>query len=77
LNEFSNWDSLPLLLKVKDTAKLLGYGTARIRVLCNANAIPCMRLGRAFVIPKEQLQLWIAKTCSDNASATFGGNPLT
>ena len=65
------------MLNVKETAKLLGYGEARIRALCNENAIPYLRLGRAFVVPKEQLQLWIAKKSIVNASATLRGNHFT
>lgn len=58
--KITEWDSLPLLLSVKETSQLIGYGQARVRELCNAKLLPCIRLGRAFRIPKEPLRVWLS-----------------
>lgn len=55
----TDWTQLPLLLSVRETAKIIGYGPARIRELCRVKAIPCVRLGRAYRIPKDALQQWL------------------
>jgi len=54
----TNWEELPLLLSVEETAKTTGYGQARIRELCRAGLMPNVRLGRAYRIPKEALRNW-------------------
>ncbi len=53
------WDKLPLTLGVKEVAEITGYGQARIRELCRAKRIPCIRLGRAFRIPRDSLRRWL------------------
>lgn len=56
----TNWDELPIILSVKETAVILGYGEASIRDLCRTHdGIPCLRYGRAYRIPKETLHQWL------------------
>lgn len=57
----TSWDDLPLMLGVKETAVVTGYGQARIRELCRARRIPCVRLGRAFRIPRDSLRAWLER----------------
>jgi len=61
LSKVTSWDQLPLTLGVRETAEIVGYGQARIRELCRANKIPCIRLGRAFRIPRDALRDWLLK----------------
>lgn len=56
-----SWEELPLLMGVKETATVIGYGQARIRELCKAGRIPNVRLGRAYRIPREALREWVLK----------------
>ncbi|OPX91942.1 MAG: Helix-turn-helix domain protein [Pelotomaculum sp. PtaB.Bin104] len=55
----SAWEPLPLLLGTEEAARVLGYNQARVRELCKANILPCVRLGRAYRIPKEALRTWV------------------
>ena len=73
MEEIKNWDELPLMLSVEETAKVTGYGKARIRELCRGKAIPCIRLGRAYRIPKEALRNWIISECKVAQSSTGRG----
>ena len=59
----TNWNELPIMLNIVETAKITGYGMARIRELCKGKVIPCIRLGRAYRIPKDALQNWIMSEC--------------
>ena len=65
-SEICSWDELPLLLSSTQASKVLGYSTARVRELCNANILPCIRVGRHFRIPKEALRQWIMTTSVQN-----------
>ena len=65
-SEICSWDELPLLLSSAQASKVLGYSTARVRELCNANMLPCIRVGRHFRIPKEALRQWIMTTSAQN-----------
>ena len=65
-SEICSWDELPLLLSSTQASKVLGYSTARVRELCNANMLPCIRVGRHFRIPKEALRQWIMTTSVQN-----------
>lgn len=67
----TNWDELPLMLSVKETAKITGYGQARIRELCRAGIIPNIRLGRAYRIPREALRGWIMQQAQGPRSLTI------
>jgi excisionase family DNA binding protein len=73
MKQFNNWDSLPLTLSVDETAKITGYGQTRIRELCRGKKMPCIRLGRAFRIPKEALHTWIIAECNISYSLELGG----
>ncbi|HHW42528.1 MAG TPA: helix-turn-helix domain-containing protein [Desulfotomaculum sp.] len=56
---FTSWEELPLTLGVEEVSRVTGYGKARIRELCRAKKIPCIRLGRAFRIPRDSLRRWL------------------
>lgn len=62
----TNWDDLPLMLSVKETAEVIGYGRARIRELCKAGLMPHVRLGRAYRIPREALREWVLQQAKQN-----------
>lgn len=54
-----DWNDLPLLLTVKLAAAVTGYGPFRIRELCRAGRLPHIRLGRAYMIPRDTLRVWL------------------
>ena len=59
MKDLTSWDQLPLVMSVQDVTNVLGYGAYRIRELCQSNTIPCIRLGRAYKIPREALKEWV------------------
>ena len=60
-NQLNSWERYPLVLNVKQTAGIVGYGPARIRELCKANLLPHLKNGRAYMIPRDALREWINK----------------
>ena len=58
-HKVKDWSELPIMLSTTETAKLLGYGAFRVRELCRHKHIPCIRLGRAFRIPRDSLRIWL------------------
>lgn len=69
----NSWENLPLLLTTDQVSTVLGYSTVRIRKLCNAGRLPCIREGRHFRIPKETLQNWIIDTSKRNLCGEQNG----
>lgn len=64
----TSWEQLPLVLGVQDVTDVIGYGAYRIRELCRSGAIPCIRLGRAYRIPREALRKWLDQETAGDMS---------
>lgn len=73
MGKVTNWEDLPLMLGVKETAEVVGYGQARIRELCRAGLLPNVRLGRAYRIPREALRTWLLRQAENNPAAAGRG----
>ena len=56
---FTSYDELPLLLNVKQLAKLLGVSDSSVYELIQEDDFPSLRIGKRIVIPKEELRKWI------------------
>lgn len=69
----NSWENLPLLLTTVEVSSVLGYSAARIREMCNAGKLPCIREGRHFRIPKETLHNWILDTSKQNLCGELDG----
>lgn len=64
MGKVTNWDELPVMLNVAMVAAVLNYNQHKIRELCRSREIPNMRLGRAFMVPRDALKAWVEQTAS-------------
>lgn len=51
-----------LVYTVTETAQILNIGMNKAYELIQQNQIPNVRVGRKFLIPKEALEKWLAKS---------------
>ena len=56
---YTNYDELPLLLRVKQLADLMGVSDSSIYELILEADFPSLQIGKRIVIPKEELRKWI------------------
>lgn len=61
----------PLALRPREAAAALGIGRRKLWELTNRGLIPHLRIGRAVVYPRAQLEEWLAER------ARGGGNGRT
>ena len=59
-SEFTSYDELPLLLNVKQVARLLGISDSGAYELIQEDDFPSLRIGTRIVVPKEELRKWIS-----------------
>ena len=57
----------PVLLTVRQAAKILNLGINRTYGLANAGVLPCIRIGNTLRIPATALEQWI----QDNIGKKF------
>jgi len=57
---------LPIMLNVRLAAQVSGYGQARIRELCRARKAPHVRLGRAYMLPRDTFLAWLENEAARN-----------
>lgn len=53
------WESLPVLLSVKDVASLLGLGKARTYALLAQEDFPKVKIGKTFKVYPASLKRWL------------------
>ena len=58
-NAFTDFDSLPLLLDVKDISKLMKISKAGAYNLINTKGFPKCLVGKRVLVPKQKLIEWI------------------
>jgi excisionase family DNA binding protein len=54
-------DDEPLLVSVKDAARLLGIGRDAAYSLVREGTLPSIRLGRRILIPRGALEAWVRR----------------
>ena len=52
-------EELPLLLRPKEAAQLLGIGTQTVYQLARAGEIPVLHIGKSVRIPRKALVAWL------------------
>ncbi|MCM1228396.1 MAG: helix-turn-helix domain-containing protein [Clostridium sp.] len=51
-------------LSVMETAKSLGVCRQKVYELIHKGDLPCIRIGRRYVIPKSAFEQWLKKQCN-------------
>ena len=59
LSETKNYDDLPLFLNAEMVAKVLGVSISSAYELMHEKDFPSVRIGKRFVVPREDLKVWI------------------
>lgn len=61
-----SWDELSIMLNTKEVASVIGYGEQTVRELCHAGRIPFIRVGRAFMFPRDAIRKWVEEVAMNN-----------
>ena len=59
LSEMKNYNDLPLFLNAEMVAKMLGVSISSAYELMHEKDFPSVRIGKRFVVPREDLKVWI------------------
>ena len=59
LSETKNYDDLPLFLNAEMVAKVLGVSISSAYELMHEKDFPSVRIGKRFIVPREDLKVWI------------------
>ena len=59
LSETKNYDELPLFLNAEMVAKMLGVSISSSYELMHEKDFPSVRIGKRFIVPREDLKVWI------------------
>lgn len=55
-----NFDNFPDILDINDLKRLLAIGTNKAYDLVKQKGFPAIKIGKKYIIPKEQLKIWLA-----------------
>ena len=59
LSETKNYDDLPLFLNAEMVAKVFGVSISSAYELMHEKDFPSVRIGKRFIVPREDLKAWI------------------
>lgn len=54
-----DWESLPAIMDVRQTAKFLGVGYRTILQLAHSKTFPALKLGKKFLVSRDGLRTWL------------------
>ena len=58
-SQAKNYDDLPLFLNAEMVAKVLGVSISSAYELMHGKDFPSVRIGKRFIVPREDLKVWI------------------
>ena len=58
-SNYKNYEDLPLFLNAELLAKVLGVAVSSAYELMHEKDFPSVRIGKRFVVPREDLKVWI------------------
>ena len=58
---YNSYDELPLMLSVREIAKVLGISKTSAYELVRRKGFPGLKIGSRLVVPKEKFREWVAK----------------
>lgn len=60
----TDWADVPLVLSVKQAARLIGVGYRPVYDLARTADFPALKLGNRIIIPRDALRAWLDNRCS-------------
>lgn len=60
-NFYKSYEELPLMLSVREIAKVLGISKTSAYELVRRKGFPVLKIGSRLVVPKEKFREWVAK----------------
>ena len=61
MNEYCNWDDVPLVLSAKDVQKILGLSKGKTYELMNSEKFPTIFVNKRMLVMKEAFIAWLTK----------------
>ena len=58
-SDYKNYEDLPLFLNAELLAKVLGVAVSSAYELMHEKDFPSVRIGKRFIVPREDLKVWI------------------
>ena len=58
---YNSYDELPLMLSVREIAKVHGISKTSAYELVRRKGFPVLKIGSRLVVPKEKFHEWVAK----------------
>lgn len=56
---YNSYDELPLMLSVREIAKVLGISKTSAYDLVRSKGFPVLKIGSRLVVPKEKFREWV------------------
>ncbi len=56
---YNSYDELPLMLSVREIAKVLGISKTSAYELVRTKGFPVLKIGSRLVVPKEKFREWV------------------
>ncbi len=69
----TDWNALPCVLTLEETARVLRCGYRRALELCRTKGFPAIRVGRKWVISRDGLREWIQRQYQEQSPAARPG----
>lgn len=61
MNEYYNWNEVPLVLSAKDVQKILGLSKGKTYELMNSEQFPTLFVNKRMLVTKEAFIAWLTK----------------
>ena len=65
MKNYTNFDSLPITLSVRDVANVLGISRVGAYNLCHSKGFPSMRIGKRILVSKDRFIEWLESQSGD------------
>ena len=59
MQDYCNWDEVPLVLNAKDVKNILGFSRGKTYELMNSAAFPTLSEGKRLFVTKEAFRGWL------------------
>lgn len=63
---YNSYDELPLMLSVREIAKVLGISKTSAYDLVRSKGFPVLKIGSRLVVPKEKFREWVEQNTGES-----------